>query len=320
LRKKDDRKIVVFLICLAIATVFWFLNALNKEYTVELSFPVRYTNMPKNKVLSNSPPDHFILKVNSYGFTILRHKLSMAFSPLIFNVNEFTGKKMENSPNSIFGISSRQFINRIAEQVSNELQIIEIQPDSIYFEFDRIVQRQVKVKPNLTYTLKKQFFLSDDIICKPESVLVSGPESMLDTIQYVYTKYQHYNDLDKNIQRNVLLETYKNLEIDPKRIILNIPLEEFTEKQLLVPIQVENAPSDTSIKLFPDKAKVSFLIGLSSFSEITENEFVLTVPYSEILNKKEMLDITVTSKPQHILSVSVAPERVEYLIEKRTND
>ncbi|WP_163711181.1 YbbR-like domain-containing protein [Mangrovibacterium lignilyticum] len=317
---KDDRRVVVFLICLAIATVFWFLNALNKEYTVDLSFPVKYTNLPKNKILANSPPDHFTLKVKSFGFTILRHKLSMAFSPLVFNVNDFTGKKMEASENSKFRIGTRQFINRISGQVSNELQIIEIQPDSLYFEFDRIIQRKVKVKPNITYTLKQQYFLSGDIATDPDSVVVSGAESTIDTIQSVLTKQQHYKDLDKNIQRNVLLETYKKIDIEPKRVILKIPLEEYTEKNLLVPIQITDVPDDMTIKLFPDKAKVSFLVGLSHFSEIKEADFNLTVPYSDVVAKKEILNVTLKIKPLNILSISVSPENVEYLIEKKSDD
>lgn len=317
---KDNRRLMVFLVCLAIATVFWFLNALNKEYTVDLSFPVKYTNLPKNKILANSPPDHFTLKVNSYGFTILRHKLSMAFSPLVFNVNDFTGRRMESSESSKFRIGTRQFINRISAQVSNELRIIEIQPDSLYFEFDKIVHRKIKVEPNITYTLKQQYYLNGNITTDPDSVLVSGAESVLDTLQYVLTQKQHYKELEKNTQRNVQLEGYENLTIEPKRVILKIPLEEYTEKNLIAPVHVTDAPANVNIKLFPDKVKVSFLVALSHFSDITEADFKLTVPYSDVVEKKEMLKINLDTKPQNILSVSVVPEQVEYLIEEKSND
>lgn len=316
----NDGRIVIFLVCLAIATVFWFLNALNKEYSVDLAFPVRYTNLPQNKVLVNAPPDQFTLKVNSFGFTILRHKLSMAFSPLIFDVNDFTGGRMETSPNSKFSIATRQFIKRLSGQVSNELEITEIQPDTLYFEFDKIIKRRVKVKPNLTYTLKKQFFPNGDITTVPESVMVAGPKSILDTLRLVRTEFVSFKELDKDMSRKVSLETYKNLQVTPNRVILTIPMEEFTQKQLMVPIRVTDLPENASVKLFPDKVKVSFLIGLSHFNEITDKEFELTVPYADIESKKPMLDVTVSSQPQHIIPVGIAPEHVEYLIEKKTND
>ncbi len=313
---KDDRKLVIYLVCVGIATVFWFLNALNKDYTVELTFPVKYTNLPTNKVLANEPPDRFVLKVNAYGFTILRHKLSMAFSPLVFNVNEFTGAKMEKSSSSSFAIASKQFINPLSQQVSNELKIIEIQPDTLYFKFDRIVQRKVKVKPNVSYELKQQHYLNDDITTKPDSVLVSGPESILDTIQFVSTKKQHYKELDQTVQRNVALAEYNKLDCAPKRVVLNIPVEEFTEKQVIVPLSISGKPDSLHINLFPDKVRVNFLTSLTQFSEISPNDFRITVDYNQILEKAEMLPITVEMQPPHILSVSVTPKKVEYLIEK----
>lgn len=308
------------MVCLAISTVFWFLNALSKEYSVDLAFPVRYTNMPTNKVLANTPPKQFVLKVNSYGFTILRHKLSMAFSPIIFNVNEFTGGRIENSNNTKFSIASRQFINRLSGQVSNELQITEIQPDTLYFEFDRLVKRKVKVQPDLSYTLKKQIYLSNFITSEPDSVLVAGPESILDTLKFVKTRFQSFSELDRTVQQEINMAENDKLEFQPNRVKVTIPLEEFTQKQLMVPIRVSDVPPGMTVKLFPERVKMSFLVGLSHFNEITEEQFVLTVPYTDIENKKQMLDVTVLSQPQHILSVSVSPEQVEYLIEKNTND
>lgn len=311
---------MVFLVCLAIATVFWFLNALNKQYTVDLSFPVKYTNLPKNKILANSPPDHFTLKVNSGGFTILRHKLSMAFSPLIFNVNEFTNQRIEQSQGANFRYATRQYIRRFSTQVSNELQILEIQPDSVYFDFDRVVERKVKVQPDVTYSLKKQYFLNGEITTDPDSVTVSGPESVLDTLQYIATKKQHYKELDKSTQRNVLLTDYENLKISPKRIILKIPLEEYTQKQVLVPIVVKDVPENVSVKLFPDKAKINFMVSLSRFAEVTAKDFVLSVSYNDIVNKPDMLKVEIDQKPRYVISVSFSPDQIEYLIENKSND
>lgn len=320
LRKINEGRIVIFTVCLAIATVFWFLNALSKEYTVDLAFPVRYTNMPANKVLANTPPSQFVLKVNSYGFTILRHKLSMAFSPIVFNVNEFTGGRLESSPNTKFSMATRRFINRLSGQVSNELQIIEIQPDTLYFEFDRLVKRKVKVKPAVSYSFKKQFYPSGLVSSEPDSVLVAGPESILDTLRFVETSVQSFTELDKTVQQAFNLKEYTKLDFQPKRVTVTIPVEEFTQKQLMVPVRVSDVPPGVAVKLFPERVKLSFLVGLSHFNQISEGQFVLTVPYADIEAKKPMLPVSVLSQPQHILSVSVSPEQVEYLIEKNANE
>ena len=35
------RNVVTYGVCVIIATVLWFLNALNKEYTTEITYPIK---------------------------------------------------------------------------------------------------------------------------------------------------------------------------------------------------------------------------------------------------------------------------------------
>ena len=50
------RNVVTYGICVIIATVLWFLNALNKEYTTEITYPIKYTDIHKKKLFINKPP------------------------------------------------------------------------------------------------------------------------------------------------------------------------------------------------------------------------------------------------------------------------
>ena len=313
---QNDHRVIVFLVCVGIATSFWFLNVLNKDYKVELSFPVKYTNLPKNKNLANKPPQKFILEAHAHGFSILRHKLSLAFSPLIFNVNQFAGRMVEEADRSSWAIPSQRFIAPISDQLSNELRISRIWPDTLYFEFDQIVEKRVKVNPKLKIDFKKQYYQNGEIRTRPDSVLVSGPKSILDTLQYVQTKFQIHKKVDRTIQRNVSLEDSELFDYHPKRVALNIPVEEFTEKQLEIPIAVNGLPENLKINLFPAKIKLTFMAGLSMFSEITADDFEVSVSYQDILRNKDRLSLSLTRQPANLQSLSISANEVEYLIEK----
>ncbi len=47
-----SKNIVSYLICVAIASILWLLNALSKDYSAELTYPVKYTNFRKENFLS----------------------------------------------------------------------------------------------------------------------------------------------------------------------------------------------------------------------------------------------------------------------------
>ena len=68
---KQDSRVIIFLICLLISTILWFLNALGKNYDTTLEFPVKYINPPENQFIANSPPENLVLKVNAHGFYIV---------------------------------------------------------------------------------------------------------------------------------------------------------------------------------------------------------------------------------------------------------
>jgi len=314
--RRQDKRIFIYLIFVGIATIFWFLNALSKNYTVDLDFPVKYTNLPKNKVLVNELPKKFTLQVNSFGFTLLRHKLKLTFSPLVFNVNEFTRNMMETTKQSQYTILTSQYKDEIADQLSSELKVLSISPDTIHFKFDQIIRKKVKVHPNVDIELKKQYQISGPIKTKPDSVLVSGPRSILDTLKQIPTKHQSFKSVSEAIQRNVSLADMDNLTIENQRIVLNIPVEEYTESQMFIPVSVENKPDSINIKLFPNRVKVTFLVGLNRYSEISPSDFRFSVSCKDINPWKSSLKVTSQATPPFVKNVKITPEEVEYLIEK----
>ncbi|MDX9883685.1 MAG: YbbR-like domain-containing protein [Prolixibacteraceae bacterium] len=314
--KPHDRRVVIYLICVGIATVFWLLNMLGKEYTADIELPVRYTNLPANKVLINDLPQKFTLHANAFGFTLLRHKLSLSFSPLIFSVNDFTRSIMETGKKPEYIILTESYLNDISAQLSSDVKVLDISPDTLRFNFDQIIQKKVKVYPHVQVEPKQQYQLSGSIRTNPDSVLVSGPRSLLDTLKQIFTRYQYFKSVSEDIREDVPLVGIANLEIREKQVKLQIPVEEFTESQMLIPLSVENKPDSINLKIFPNKVKVSFLVGLSRYSEILPSDFELVVSWDEAARSRSMLKVEIRSVPPFVKSVKIAPEEVEYLIEK----
>ena len=317
--KKNNQRMVIFFICFCIASLFWYLNALKKTYTVELNFPVKYTNMPKNKVLVNEPPKEFTFTVSSPGFTILRYKLSMAFTPINFNVNDFTDRRMELSGETNYHIATQRYISRLSTQLSKELNVTNVKPDTLFFQFNETIGKKVKIEPRVDVRYKKQFFSERGVYCEPDSVLIFGPESIIDTLKSIPTILKNYKDLSRSVQERVTLIVPKQLNATPTEVQLIIPVVEYTEKKLTVPIVIKNLPADVKVSLFPENISVSFMVQLSNFSKIESHLFSLSVDYNDIKDNKNLLPISIESKPDDILMLRYTPETIEYLIEKQSD-
>ena len=310
---KNDKRIIVFLVCLLIATSLWFLNALSKDYSTTLSYPVKYNNPPKNQFLANQPPSKMELKVNAHGFTLLRHKLNLSFSPIVLNLTSIT-KDIEPSSNG-YRINTNTLIRRISDQVSSEIAINNIQPEIFFIKLDSLKTKIVPVRTNIELNFNPQFNLKEPVIANPKQVEITGPAAILDTIYFLYTEEEIFNKLYAEINKTLKIIHPENTTIKPEKIKLKILVEKFTEKEIKIPIQIRNKPEKANIKLFPSEIKLTILVGLSEFENVDASKFEVFVDYKNNKTEIENLEVTVQSKLPNVQIIRFTPESVEHLIE-----
>ncbi len=310
---RNNKNAIVFLVCVFIATVLWFLNALGKDYSTTISYPVKYVNAPARKFLANEPPSKLELKVDAHGFTLLRHKLSLSSSPIILSLSTIT--QGVQPTNRSYRVQTNRFLKRISSQVSNEITVNAVQPEELIIILDSLKSKIVKVKPNIDFNFKSQFNLKNPISLNPYEVNITGPATCIDTIKQLFTEYKEYQELDATVERKLEILHPEKTTIVPKNVLLKIDVEKFTEKDLKIPIQIKNKPANVNIKLFPSEITVKCLLGLSEYENITAADFNATVDYEAIGSETTNLAVSIDSKPSFIQLIRFTPESVEYLIE-----
>lgn len=310
---KDDKRVVVFLICLLIASGLWFLNALNKDYTTTIAYPVKYINPPNNQFLANKPPDKLDLKIEAHGFTLLRHKLNLSFSPIVLNLTNLTNNTELTSGK--YSIKTNTLVRRISDQVSSEITITDILPEYISIRLDHLKTKTVPVKVVADVEFEPQFNLKAPLTSDPAKVKITGPAAVLDTIYLLKTKSQSFTKVNANIKKETDLILPENISADPPKVSLLIEVERFTEKEMKIPVEVINKPENIKIKLFPSEIKLLFTVGLSEFDKLSTNDFSALVDYKSIKEGIENLDVNISQKPENIQISRFNPTTVEFLVE-----
>lgn len=314
---KKNNKLIVYLICVAIASTLWFLNALSERYTTTISYPVKFTNLPSNKILISSPPKKLKLEVNAYGFTLLRNSLSMAFRPLIFDLKTLSYQRKELQGSSVLQIATNRHLGMLQGQVSSEIKIISAKPDSLFFKFDPLIDKKVSITPHLTVNLQTQFIQTDSIKLSPDSVLILGPKSILDTLSTIDLPNLAFDDVNKTIIRNISLPDIEHIRYQKKRTLVTVPIEEYTEEQISVPVRVINSPDSINILTFPAKININYLVTLENNKKIDISQFDITADYLELDPNKLKVELKMNHSPENIISYNLELNEVEYLKEKQ---
>jgi len=316
---REDKNALIFLVFLFLSTCFWILNALQEDnYTTEVNYPVRFSNFNDTELVNGNLKRNLTLKIKGGGFAILKYHLKDQFLIESIDVSELQRVEMNGSTGAI--LSVKDYYKRIENKLANGMELVGVTPDTLFVPLMKKTTKKLPVKVDVTVTFAQQCQYSGLISVKPDSITVSGPESILDSLTFITTKPVAYEELSDTLVRNVVLVEQEMVEMEQKRVVVTIPVEPFTEAFVMVPVHALNLPDSLVLKSFPSEIKVSYHIGLSR-ELLRPSDFNVNVDFAsvDIENPPSRLKLKLNEQPEHINNMTYAPLFVEYLLEKRNN-
>ena len=311
------REFFTYLVFLLIAVVIWYFNALSKDYTTALHFKVKYTGLPENKVLVKAPPDRLELTIDAQGFTLLKYQLGLILYPITLNVSEQTLRSKSFMNTGEYFITTQTVFNKIAEQLSSDIKLKSVSPDTLHFLLSETTGKSVAVKPVLDLYFEKEFLPKGEIKISPESITVAGPHAVIDTMRYVYTRPKTFKKLKDTLRTNLELQAVPLLKYSASEVSVVQAIERHTEATLTVPIEAVNLPEGLTMKTFPGTATVNCLVSIVDYEKLQPNMFRLVADYLTVKNTDEKrVKITLTKSPDYVSDVRFHPMNVEFIVEK----
>jgi len=316
-----NKKLVSFSICLVISTFFWFITAFSKEYFYTLTVPVLYTEVPADKVVTNSLPQKISIDIKAKGFSLLFYKMAGKLNPVLVNLNEIEPLKKKDSYFYYFATSER--LHKIENQLLDQTSIIKVSPDTICFNFSNKVSKMVPVKPKVSIGFEKQYQLEDSIEVIPRMVRITGTKEMLDKINYIETQSLVLENVDKSVSRQLDLvkgDDAGKVELSTRSVAINVKVEKYTEGSIELAVGVENLPAGYDLKTFPDKVTLKYRVAYNDYDKISADLLQASVDYTKIANGSNKLKVEIIKSPSRYLDAKtfkITPEKVEYIIRKK---
>lgn len=318
-RSNINRDVITFSFFLLLAFVFWYLNSLQKDVQYNIKYPVRYVNLPEERVLVEDLPSRLELYLKGPGYAIVKLRLSGNGSPVILDVSTINYRRVPGSRTLSYYVISSGLIPELKKQLRAECDITAIKPDTLYFSFDRIISKQVTIVADVEVTTERQYLVKGNIIVDPDTVTIKGPKRILDTITTVSTRHKKLKGLSQSVTSSVALAPSKYYSASVKKTEVTVPVEQFTEAEISVPVTILNSPDSIDLRIFPDAVTVRFLVSVSDYKKIDRIPFEVVLDVSKYdLTSADKLPVGILNTPDFLSSVRVTPSEVDYLIEKRS--
>jgi hypothetical protein len=214
-----NRELPVFAFFLLLSFVFWYLNELGKELDGTINYPVRYINPPKDRIITGDLPDKLEMDLRGPGYSVLKMKLSGSRAPVVIDFTRVAPKRIPG-PTPHYYLVTSGLIQSFAKQLHADFEIISVHPDTLLFGYDRLVSRRMAVLPDLKLDAPPGTRIV--LVPDPDSVTVTGPEHILDTLKGIATQRRSYSRMEGNFRVKVPLEFPEYLETPQKRVTIEV--------------------------------------------------------------------------------------------------
>jgi len=310
-----SKNVSVFLVCLSLAILFWLLKLFSNSYTTIVEFPIKYVNFPVNKVAVNYVPKTLMVMVESYGYDLLTFGFWSDVDSIIIDGKELR-QKMDGG-SLISYISTKTMLSKATTSINSDLLIKEWLMDTIPFDFEEKITKMVLVNLDLDITFDQQYAQKGKLKMRPEAVQISGPKSLLDTINRLNTYPINLDKVNTDVSLTTQIITNDNrIKLQQKSVFITIEVEKFTEDHKTIPITYINVPEGYVIKTFPNEVDVVYLVGLSDYEAIKTSQFKAVIDLNELKETPRKLNVQLIRSPKNVNIIRQKPTSVEYIIKR----
>lgn len=306
----ERKRILVLITCLLLAVAGWLFLALNNKYVYTAKTVLVYKNFPQKKAFHPLQSDTVDLLVEGTGWQLLFARLRVSPPSISISLDKLNNRNYILFSEQLYSVNN---------QLETSQKIISVRPDTLYFDFSKRTVKRVPVKLISSLTFAKQFGVSDDIEITPDYVTVSGPQEELERIKEWKTDTLKLHNLQGAVVSRVAMKhnLQKNVNIFPGNVEVKLPVDEFTEKTLEVPLKILNNGEYYNVKLYPKKVKITFMVALSSYQQVNEDFIEASVDLNEWkLQKHDQLSVKLTRFPDYCKLVKLDPAKIDFMIEK----
>ena len=310
---------MTYLVFLLIAVAIWYLNAFNKDSTADLKFTVKYTDLPDDKVLANTPPEHLTLTIHAQGYTLLQYRFGLIFNPISLEASYQTLRKNSNSTQGEYYLSTQAAFDRIAAQLRSDVTLRHITPDTLKFLFSETIRKDIPVKSALQLQYDQDFLPRGEMQIEPSKVTVTGPKTHVDTMQYVYTRAKVFKKLKETLRTSIDLQPVQQLRYSVNEVSIEQAIERNTEATFMVSIEPVNLPEGLTMKVFPGTITLNCMVPVSDFEKLLPYMFRAVVDYTSIMDAKDnqtKAKVVILRSPDYVTDIRFNPKNVDFIIEK----
>lgn len=299
-----------FLFFLAFSAFVWIFVQFSKQYSEVVGFPITYINVPKDKIILGDSPNSLELRLRDNGINIAFRKIFP--KKLAIDISETT----EDGNKLIYDLEKQK--QAILTQLKIDYEDVNFLQEDLKINFEQRMVKKLPIVPDIELSFSVGYSALEGIKLEPDSVTISGPKNILDTLQKVQTRSLRINNISKDVQGSIKLNTanLKRLTFYREEVNYSLRTDKFTEGKAVIPVELVNVPENLNVVIFPKEVTVFYQVSLQKYDKINPSGFKVVADFQKASNSDGYLLAQIVKKPQLVNNVRLNEQKIQFIIKR----
>ena len=306
-----------------LAIFLWLFVVSNNNYSTIINIPIEVRNLnERKKAYKKEIPQIAKVRFKGKGRSIIKSLILKDFVKdfkLVIDLDRISEE---------YNFFLNDYYNRYPQKVSIpstfELQYVEvIYPDSIHISLDEYMVKNVPVKSNIVIKPSPGYIKIGKPILDSSLVTIAGAKNAVQSIEYIYTTNDTFNNIDMPINAQVSLETINNTLIEYSFLKLSYfqDIQPISERIISgVPVTIKNNLKGLVVRKNPSTVSLTIVGGLDYISEIQPADISVTIDFTYQWSPKMQFYEPRVVVPDEILSwKDLTPRNIELAVAKESD-
>ena len=302
------RKFNVFVFFVLLALIYSMISKLTSNYTKTIVFVVKPVDVPSDQVVLDQSIDSIRLELEGYGYNLAKYYIDQ---PIIeISLNDL------NKVKSKYQWTKQRNFSDLQSKFNKSVRLVSSSVDQIEFIIEQYESKKVPVELKLELDYKSGFDSFNEYKLSKDSIMITGPNSLIDTINMIQTHKLVLNQIDSEINTKIRIKPSENNNITHSDTELDFQLkvEKFTEESIKVPVTIVNIDDNMKINYYPKVVSVLYRVSIREYKSVNPMDFRVECDLNTINRDNSVLISSITKKPNNVRKCRIENNQIQYVI------
>ena len=299
-------KLGIILFSVLFSILIWGSITLSEQYFSYNDFNIKVINQPTGYTCSIINPPNVSVKLKGQGWQLLSLSVGTKTDYFVSADNDSGNIRLD-------------LFSEISENtwIGSKFNVVEITPKIVSLYVEKIKFKKLKVEPDTDLAFSDGYGLAAPIKIYPDSVVVAGPQTILEKKSSIKTDIVSLSSLDRRMKIIADIEDIQGIQTEKNNVELTIDVQRIVEKSFKdIKVEITDIPDDRDIVLIPNTIECSLRGGIKILGKITPEQITASVKYSDIVYDTLGSIQPKVNLPENSQLVFIKPSRLNYVIKK----